>query len=299
MLKKFFKLIGLTGFSFLSIISIATAEDTLEQFIAYQEEALAAEVVDDELKSAFRRRSNEFLIPNAVDYNANPEKYRQVMSIFHQNQEKYKRDRTIKIDRYADTIEQYRRFDKRNALAKNPILFVGSSSIAFWETAQSFPGYPVINRGFGGASLPEVIHYYDDVIKKHAPSVMVVYCDIDVENGESPEYSVNAFKKLVDRVDQDFPDVEIIFLSMKPTLIDDVLGKDVRKNKLATNDLLAEYSKNKDNLHYVDITEVMFANESRLKDEIFLGDGMHMNKLGYDLWDPIVKAKIDQVVNRR
>ena len=184
-------------------------------------------------------------------------------------------------------------------MAKNPILFVGSSSIVFWETAQSFPEYPVINRGFGGASLPEVIHYYDDVIKKHAPSVLVVYCDIDVENGESPEYSVNAFKKLVNRVDQDFPDIEMIFLSMKPTLIDDVLGKDVRKNKLTTNEMLAEYSANKDNLHYVDISNVMFADESRLKDEIFIADGMHMNKLGYNLWDPIVKAKIDQIVNTR
>jgi lysophospholipase L1-like esterase len=43
----------------------------------------------------------------------------------------------------------------------------------------------------------------------------------------------------------------------------------------------------------------MFADETRLKDEIFLGDGMHMNKLGYDLWDPIVKAKIDEVRKRQ
>jgi lysophospholipase L1-like esterase len=276
---------------------VAVAEDTMDEFLAFQEDALANGVVNDETTAEFRRRSFGFWIPNAADYNAGPEKYRNVMSIYHQNQEKYKRDRTIKIDRYAETIEQYRRFDSRNALAPDPILFVGSSSIVFWETAQSFPGYPVINRGFGGASLPEVIHYYDDVIKRHAPSIMVVYCDIDVENGESPEFSVNAFRSLVDRVEGDFPEVEIIFLSMKPTLIDDVLGKNVRKNKLITNEMLADYSSNKENLHYVDVSEVMFADETRLKDEIFLGDGMHLNKLGYDLWDPIVKAKIDQIIS--
>jgi len=296
LLNRLTSIVALMG---LSLSPIAVAEDSLEQFLAYQEDALASGVVNEAATREFRQRSFAFWIPHAVDYNANPEKYRKVMSVYHQNQEKYRRDRTIKVDRYADTIEQYRRFDARNALAENPILFVGSSSIVFWETAQSFPGYPVINRGFGGASLPEVIHYYDDVIKKHDPSVMVVYCDIDVENGESPEYSVNAFKKLVDRVDQDFPDTEIIFLSMKPTLIDDVLGKDVRKNKLVTNEMLAAYSAKKKNLHYVDISEVMFVDETRLKDEIFLGDGMHMNKLGYDLWDPIVKAKIDEVRKRQ
>ena len=62
--------------------------------------------------------------------------------------------------------------------------------------------------------------------------------------------------------------------------------------------MLAEYGASKSNLHYVDISEVMFADEARLKDEIFIGDGMHMNKLGYDLWDPIVKAKIDQIANQ-
>ena len=179
------------------------------------------------------------------------------------------------------------------------MLFVGSSSIVFWETSLSFPGYPVINRGFGGASLPEVIHYYDDVIKTHAPSVVVVYCDIDVENGKSPEFSVQAFKQLVNRIEEDFPATDVIFLSMKPTLIDDVLGKQVRKNKLITNELLAEYSDSKDNLHYVDISKVMFADDTRLKSEIFIADGMHLNSLGYELWDPIVKAKIDQVIGER
>jgi len=296
---KLLKLMIFAGLSMLVTVTSAVAQETLEQFTAYQEDALANGIVNDEAIGEFRQRSFAFWIPNAVDYNANPEKFRKVMSLYHQNQEKYKRDRTIAIDRYAETIEQYRRFDNRNTLAKDPILFVGSSSIVFWETAQSFPDYPVINRGFGGASLPEVIHYYDDVIKKHAPSIMVVYCDIDVENGESPEFSVNAFKKLVERVELDFPTTEIIFLSMKPTLIDDVLGKDIRRNKLITNEMLAAYSADKDNLHYVDISKVMFADEARLKDEIFIGDGMHLSKLGYDLWDPIVKAKIDQIINKR
>jgi len=81
---------------------------------------------------------------------------------------------TMKIDRYEEAIENFRRFDGRNSLAKNPILFVGSSSIVFWETSQPFPENPIINRGFGGASLPEIIHYCGDVIKKHAPSILVV-----------------------------------------------------------------------------------------------------------------------------
>lgn len=278
-----------------SLSNISIAAETPAEFLKYQQDALNEAVVDAETTAEFSRRSFSFWIGNAVDYNRNPQNYSEIMSLYHKNQQKYKRDRTIKIDRFESTIENFRRFDKRNTLAEEPILFVGSSSIVFWETANSFPEYPVINRGFGGASLPEVLHYYDDVIKKHAPSMMVVYCDIDVERGEAPEFAVSAFRQLVTRVENDFPMTEILLLSMKPTLIDDVLGADVRKNKIITNELLSDYAGANDKLHYIDITSVMIEDGERLKDQIFLNDGMHLNASGYALWDPIIRAEIAKI----
>ncbi len=219
------------------------------------------------------------------------------MELYHEGQAKYVRDRSIAIDRFESSIENFRRFDARNTLAKDPILFVGSSSIVFWETANSFPEYPVINRGFGGASIPEVLHYYDDVIKKHNPSMILFYCDIDVEQGRSPDIVVNAFKELVNRIEQDFPTTPVLLLSMKPTLIDDILGKDVRKNKLLSNQLLLEYAESKEAVNFVDISSSMIGESGRLKDDIFIGDGMHLNPLGYELWDPIIKRAIDNIRN--
>jgi len=279
-------------------VTNAFSAETKEEFLKFQQSALASRDVNEASTNEFYKRSFGYWMANTVAYNDSPQDFTDIMELYHQNQAKYKRDRTIKIDRFESTIENYRRFDKRNSLAQNPILFVGSSSIVFWETSQSFPDYPVINRGFGGASLPEVLHYYDDVIKKHNPSMLVVYCDIDVERGETPEFAVNAFKQLVNRVESDFPQVEIMLLSMKPTLIDDVLGKDVRKNKFITNNLLADFSGERENRHYVDITSVMIEEGTRLKDEIFIADGMHMNNLGYTLWDPIIKEKISKILQK-
>ncbi len=269
--------------------------ETLEQYIAFLEDAQAAATVSEEATAQFYRRSFAFWMPNKLAYNAEPEKFRKAMDLYRQGQAKYVRDRSIEIDRFESIIESFRRFDARNTLAKDPILFVGSSSMVFWETANSFPEYPIINRGFGGASLPEVIHYYDDVIKKHNPSMVLLYCDIDVEQGRSPEFSVNAFKELVDRIEQDFPETPVLLLSMKPTLIDDFLGKDVRENKLLTNQLLLEYAESKEALHYVDITSSMIDANGQLKDNIFIDDGMHLNALGYELWDPIIKREIDSL----
>lgn len=269
--------------------------ESLDQYMGFLETALASEAVSAETTAQFYRRSFAFWMPNKMAYNSEPEKFREAMDLYHQGQAKFIRDRSIEIDRFESTIENFRRFDARNTLAKDPILFVGSSSMVFWETAISFPDYPIINRGFGGASLPEVIHYYDDVIGKHNPAMILVYCDIDVERGRSPEVAVNAFKKLVDKIEQDFPQTPVLFLSMKPTLIDDILGKDVRKNKLLTNELLMQYAKSKETLSYVDITSSMMDKNGRLKSDIFIDDGMHLNPLGYELWDPVVKREIDNI----
>jgi lysophospholipase L1-like esterase len=220
------------------------------------------------------------------------------ISLFYQNQEKLKPIDSTKIDRFENEIENFRRFDNRNSLAKNPVLFVGSSSIVYWETSISFPEFPVINRGFGGASLPEIIHYYDDIIKKHSPSILVVYSDIDVENGKSPDEAVNAFKELVNKVKKDFPETQILILSIKPALIDNFIGKDVRKNKLISNKLLLEYCNEERNLHFVDITPPMLKPDGSLRSDIFLSDGMHMNSLGYALWSPIIREKIASLTKR-
>jgi lysophospholipase L1-like esterase len=271
--------------------------DSNQEFVNFLENSLNSTSVNKESTREFYQRAWKYWMNNKIDYNLNPEKYSQVISLFHLNQQKYTWDKDIKLDRFEDYIENFRRFDSRNTLAKKPILFIGSSSIVYWETSTYFPDFPIINRGFGGASIPEIIYYYNDVVKKHKPSMVVIYCDIDVENGKSPDVAVNAFKELVDKIETDFPQIQILILSMKPTLIDDFLGEDVRKNKIITNNMLKSYCIDKENLHYIDITNSMFLSDGSLKSDIFLSDGMHLNELGYDLWSPIIRNKITDLKN--
>lgn len=280
-------------------VSAHAQEKTLaendQQFVEFLKGLLEDDVVNAKTKQMFYQRSWAFWREHMLDYNQNMEKYEEALSLYHQIQQKFKQEVPIKINRYETDIENFRRFDNRNTLAKNPVLFVGSSSIRYWETSKSFPNLPVINRGFGGASLPEIIHYYDDIIKKHSPSIIIVYCDIDIENGKSPNVAVNAFNELVNKIEKDFPQTQILLLAMKPTLIDDFLGKDVKTNKVITNKMLNEYCEATKNLHYVDITKSMLGSDGHLRSDIFLADGMHLNQLGYALWDPIVRQEIMQL----
>src|SRR3954471_14539458 len=72
------------------------------------------------------------------------------------------------------------KFKKQDSLSfppKNAILLVGSSSFTKWQDVQSyFPGYTIINRGFGGSVLPDVIRYANDIIIPYRPKQVIVYC---------------------------------------------------------------------------------------------------------------------------
>src|SRR3954463_6133830 len=71
---------------------------------------------------------------------------------------------------FRDEIQSFKKADSLTPPPAHPIVFTGSSSFRKWTgVKEAFPGYPIINRGFGGSTFPDVIRYVDDVIFKYNP----------------------------------------------------------------------------------------------------------------------------------
>ena len=67
--------------------------------------------------------------------------------------------------RFVRDFEKFAELDKANPPpAENLTLFTGSSTIRRWTTlSEDFPEIPVLNRGFGGSQLHQVLHHFDDL----------------------------------------------------------------------------------------------------------------------------------------
>src|SRR4026207_285906 len=77
---------------------------------------------------------------------------------------------------FYNEIQVFKAADKQNPPPKDAIVFVGSSSFAMWTDVQDyFPGYKIINRGFGGSGLNDAIEYEDDIITPYHPKQVVIY----------------------------------------------------------------------------------------------------------------------------
>jgi lysophospholipase L1-like esterase len=182
--------------------------------------------------------------------------------------------------RFAETIETFAVWDSKNSFPEDAILFVGSSSVRLWPTAIAFPGKPIINRGFGGSEISDVIYFYDQVIKPYAPSKIFVYAgDNDIGYGKTPDQVLQDYKELVELGRSDFPDTEFIFISIKPS-----------KQRWANwptmaeaNRMVRKYAEGHPRLGYADLATPLLDKNGRPKD-VFVEDGLHLNEQGYKLW---------------
>lgn len=182
--------------------------------------------------------------------------------------------------RFAAEIEAFAVWDSKNSHAPEALLFVGSSSIRLWATAKAFPGRPIINRGFGGSELSDVIHYYEQLIRPYAPSRIFLYAgDNDVAGGKTAQQVFDDYRQLVAMVQADFQGTRIVFISIKPSKA----RWDQWPVMAAANGLVAENAATDPRLEYADLATPLLDDDGNPKD-VFVEDGLHLNEEGYRLW---------------
>lgn len=185
--------------------------------------------------------------------------------------------------RFSQQIQQYDSLDNVNPPDKNGTVFIGSSSIRMWKDAEKkYKKYNVINRGFGGSQASDANYFFDQLVKKYEPTKIVYYeGDNDVAAGKSPETILDDFKEFVGRVENNFPEARIGFISIKPSPSRWELIDKIQKS----NTLIKTYCDQKENLTYIDVFTPMVGENGRPLPELYLQDSLHMTKKGYKIWD--------------
>ena len=184
--------------------------------------------------------------------------------------------------RFEQEIENFAIWDAKNSSPENAVLFVGSSSIRFWNTAEAFPTYPVINRGFGGSHISDILYYYERVIGRFDPSLIVFYCgENDIASGLDQEKVFDDYLTLLSQINQSFPDTDFLYVSIKPSSS----RLEHTKRFEAFNQRVKAHNQSSDQLHYIDLGSVLTGDDDRPDDSLFVSDRLHLNEDGYRLWN--------------
>ena len=174
---------------------------------------------------------------------------------------------------------------------KKIILFTGSSSVRFWKDVQSyFPEHNVVNRGFGGSTMKDLLYYTDKLIIPYHPKMIFIYeGDNDLAGKMKPEEilaSADSILLLIrSKISKKVP---VLFIATKPS----VARWSMKDEYLAYNQKLKDWTATKKNVKYIDVWTPMLDANGEVQKDIFISDGLHMNKKGYDIWGRVIKPYI-------
>jgi lysophospholipase L1-like esterase len=188
--------------------------------------------------------------------------------------------RSWAADQFAGEIEAFAKADRQNPPGPCHTLFVGSSSIRFWDSLTADMGArAVINRGFGGAQISDVNHYFDAVVRPYRPQAIVFYAgDNDIAAGKSPQSVVDDFQSFMALKTQALGATPVYFISIKPS-----------KLRLAqlplqarANAAIRAMARARQDLDFIDVVPEMLDNG--VPKDLFRKDGLHMTAKGYAIW---------------
>lgn len=191
---------------------------------------------------------------------------------------------------FASEIAAFKKQDSVSFPPANAILFVGSSSFRMWKDVQEyFPGYTIINRGFGGSAFPDVIRYERDIIFPYTPAQIVIYCgenDIAGDTSVTGKIVFERFKQLYWQIRKNLMNVPVIYISMKPS----PSRWGMRDKMKEGNELIEKFlGKKKRHAAFVNVWDAMLGPDGKPMPDIFLQDKLHMNAKGYSIWQKIIQ----------
>jgi lysophospholipase L1-like esterase len=183
-------------------------------------------------------------------------------------------------------VERFEAADRERPPAPGGVVFVGSSSIRLWPSLdRDFPDVRLVNRGFGGSELGDVVALADRIVVPYRPRVVILYAgDNDLAAGKSPEQVFEAYRSFVALVRRELPGTRVAFIAIKPSPARWSLVDRVRE----ANRLIRDHAQSDSSLGFVDVFTPMLDEAGQPRHELFVEDGLHMNAAGYALWRELV-----------
>lgn len=186
------------------------------------------------------------------------------------------------MDWYEPDVRELEAEAGRRALPRNPAVFYGSSSIRLWHTlAKDLHSTSVVNRGFGGSTLAACAYFFDRLVTPLQPRSLTLYAgDNDLGDGRSPDEVLASFRQLFSRAGEVLGAAPFGFISIKPSPARAGILPQIRR----TNGLILDVLSARREALFIDVFTPMVDLQGRPRPELFLEDGLHLSRAGYELW---------------
>jgi hypothetical protein len=198
--------------------------------------------------------------------------------------------------RFEKDIAAFEAEDRAAPPAPGATLFVGSSSIRYWDVAKAFPQRRSIKRGFGGSHVSDSIYYADRIIFPYKPSLIVFYAgDADVAAGKSAEQIAGDTRTLIGMIHTKLPGTPTVVIGTKPSPLHWKLIGTIRR----ANVLVKQFIAGDPLVAYVDVDAPLIGADGSPRADFFVDNGLNLNERGYVAWTDAVRPVVERTWPRR
>ena len=191
---------------------------------------------------------------------------------------------------WRNEIRRLKRRVAKLETQENLIAFYGSSSVRLWvHMRRDMNPFNVVNLGFGGSTFAWCIHYFHEIFKEADPAKIVIYAgENDLNEGRTPQEVLADCRMLVEMIRAKYPNAALALISLKPSVERVAMIPLI----IETNLLLAKYVITDLNAQFINVFGQMITSDNRPIPELYLSDGLHLNKKGYALWSNAIKKAL-------
>lgn len=180
-------------------------------------------------------------------------------------------------------------------LSKGQIVFVGDSITDLCPLDDYYQELPLAtyNRGIGGDTTEGVLNRLKVSIFDIKPSKVVLMIGTnDIDAGKSEDYIMENYTKIVDKIKDELPEVELYCMSIIPQneVLESYSDLDTAKNNLKIQSVNAKIKALVETKGetFVDIYSALLGLEGNLN-KAYSDDGLHLNAGGFVVWSNILK----------
>lgn len=211
--------------------------------------------------------------------------------------------RQIRFEPDVQEIEKY-------PVKTGKVLLYGSSFFRVWgrqrakqQWAEATNGVlQVLNHGFGGATVDELIHYYERLVLPYSPSAIVFRAGYnDICQGKSVVETMQETQRLLEMARNDFPSIKLILI-----LVFDVGS--ATKAKLEEfrqyNMFLQKYAVENENIETIDLNPLFYKEEKDIGTgqnfrDIFQDDKVHLTDEGYTFLSTWLPGTVQNILETK
>ena len=153
------------------------------------------------------------------------------------------------------------------------IVFTGSSIFQFWtHLREQMAPLPVLNRAIAGTVTQDMLNRIGQLVLPYQPRIVVYYCGSnDISTGEDAGPIIERTKRYIRLLHETLPNTLFFYTSIQKAP-----EKRARWDVVETvNREMERYSREAINVGYIDLNPVLFDSQKKLREGLFLPDGLH------------------------